>query len=280
MTFPKISIITPSFNQGRYLEETIQSILNQQYPNLEYIIIDGGSTDNSVEIIKKYEKHLSYWVSEPDKGQSDAINKGFKRATGEIICWLNSDDILMEDALNKVVTCFRDNTQLDLLNGYLLLIDEHSRILSNHFILKQKKWYAKRGIYYVSQPSMFWKREVFETTGLLKEEFHASMDREFLIRVFQNDFTIGHLSKILAGFRMHGTSKSSAGWQNLDYLHDLKQLKRMYGDGYGGKPKFLFKLVYGFEKLFKGVYLKKWLFTAKWRGKHVKELDYNNCRYL
>lgn len=277
---PKISIITPSYNQGKYIEETILSILNQNYPNLEYIIIDGGSTDNSVEIIKKYEQHLAYWVSEKDKGQSDAINKGFRRATGEIVCWLNSDDILITDALNKVVRCFTENKELDLVNGHLLLIDENSKISSNHFILKQKDWYAKRGIYYVSQPSMFWKRKIFNTVGLLRDDFHASMDREFLIRIFKNNFKIGHIEKILAGFRMHSTSKSSAGWENKDYLRDLKELRKLHGDGYGGSSKLFFKFIYGSEKLLKGIYLKKWLFTLKWKGKHVKELNRDNCKYL
>jgi glycosyltransferase involved in cell wall biosynthesis len=275
---PKISIVTPSYNQGKFLEETILSVINQNYSNLEYLIIDGGSNDNSVEIIRKYEKHLAYWVSEKDNGQSDAINKGFRKVTGEIICWLNSDDILIDGALHNVVNCFRDNKELDLVNGNLLLIDENSKILSGHFILKQKNWYAKRGIYYVSQPSMFWKRRVFDTVGLLREDFHASMDREFLIRIFKNNFKIGHLEKILAAFRMHSTSKSSAGWENRDYLRDLKVLRNLYGNGYGGKPKFLYKLIYGSEKLIKGIYLKKWLFTSKWKGKHINEFSYDNGR--
>lgn len=280
MKLPKISIITPSFNQGKYLEETILSVIGQNYPNLEYIMIDGGSTDNSVEIIKKHQEHFSYWVSEKDKGQSHAINKGFQKATGDIICWLNSDDILMEGALNKVVECFEKDEKLDLVNGHLLLIDEHSRILSNYFILKQKKWYAKHGIFYVAQPSMFWKRTILEKIGLLRDDFHASMDREYLIRIFKNNFTIGHLSKILAGFRMHNSSKSSAGWNNMDYLRDLAELQKMYGNGYGGKPRLFFQLIYGGEKLVKGVYFKRWLFTRKWKGKHVTELDNKNCSYL
>src|SRR5687768_13083798 len=106
MNSPKISIITPSYNQGRFIEETILSVINQNYPNLEYIIIDGGSTDNTVEIIRKYEQHLAYWVSEKDGGQSEAINKGFKKATGDIVCWINSDDFFMPGALSKVADCF------------------------------------------------------------------------------------------------------------------------------------------------------------------------------
>jgi len=157
MNLPKISIVTPSFNQGQYIEETILSIVNQNYPNLEYIIIDGGSTDNTVEIIKKYEKHLAYWVSEKDKGQSEAINKGFRKATGDIVCWINSDDFFMPGSLLKVGERFAKDNSLDLLNGHCLLIDEHSNILSNHFILKQKKWYAESlingGVYILNKTS-------------------------------------------------------------------------------------------------------------------------------
>lgn len=255
-------------------------MISQSYPNLEYIIIDGGSTDNSVEIIKKYENHLAYWVSEKDSGQSEAINKGFKKATGEIVCWLNSDDILIPGALNKVVKYFEENQDIDLVNGDLVLIDENSNIFSNYFILKQKNWYAKHGIYYVSQPSMFWKRKVLDTVGLLKEDFHASMDREYLIRIFQKEFKTGHLGKILAGFRMHGASKSSAGAANVHFHRDLIELQKLYGDTYGGKPKLLFKLIYGTEKFIRGIYFKKMIFSYKWKGKNVKFLNFNNCKYL
>jgi glycosyltransferase involved in cell wall biosynthesis len=117
---PKITIITPSFNQGKYIERTIQSVLSQDYPNLEYIIIDGGSTDQTVDIIKKYERHLKYWVSEKDNGQSHAINKGLKYATGDIINWLNSDDYLEPQALNVIAESF--NSDIDIFCGYANLI--------------------------------------------------------------------------------------------------------------------------------------------------------------
>jgi glycosyltransferase involved in cell wall biosynthesis len=278
MSLPKISIVTPSFNQGQYIEETILSIINQNYPNLEYIIIDGGSTDNTVEIIKKYEQHLAYWVSEKDKGQSEAINKGFRKATGDIVCWINSDDFFMPGSLLKVGERFAKDDSLDLLNGHCLLIDEHSNILSNHFILKQKKWYAERGIYYVSQPSMFWRRKILDEVGLLREDFHAVMDKELLIRIFKNDFKIGHINKILAAFRMHSTSKSFEGVSKI-FLRDSAELVKMYGN-YGRKPKPLFKLVYRLEKIVRGVYLKKWLFDMQWRGKKASELNYQNSSYL
>jgi len=278
MSLPKISIVTPSFNQGHFIEETILSIINQNYPNLEYIIIDGGSTDNTVEIIKKYEKHLAYWVSEKDSGQSEAINKGFKKATGDIICWINSDDFFMPGALIKVGEFFKNNRSLDLLNGHCLLIDEHSNILSNHFILKQKKWYAERGIYYVSQPSMFWKRSILDAVGFLREDFHAVMDKELLIRIFRNDFKIGHINKILAAFRMHSTSKSSEGVSKI-FLRDSAELEKMYGK-YGKKPKLPYKIIYGVEKIVKGIYLKKWLFDLEWRGKKASDMNYRNSAYL
>ena len=117
MNYPRISIVTPSFNQGKYIEQTIQSVLSQNYPNLEYIIIDGGSTDGTVEIIKKYEQQLTYWISEPDKGQTDAINKGFAKCTGEIFNWINSDDYYSPNSLHIVAEVFSENPTAKVVCG-------------------------------------------------------------------------------------------------------------------------------------------------------------------
>src|ERR1700733_11361468 len=154
----KISVITPSYNQGQFIEETILSVLNQDYDNTEYIVIDGGSTDNTVEIIKKHENKLAYWVSEKDNGQSHAINKGFKLATGDIICWINSDDILIQGALKRVSQYFSDNPDKLIVNGYTMRIDSTSNILFTHFVMEPRYWFAKHGVYYINQPSMFFKR--------------------------------------------------------------------------------------------------------------------------
>ena len=128
-SWPKISIVTPSYNQAQFLERTILSVLNQNYPNLEYIIIDGGSTDGSVEIIKKYEKYLAYWISEKDKGQAHAINKGFEKATGELVGWQNSDDIYLPNAFYKVVEIFREKPDYDVYFGNIYFIDESDSII-------------------------------------------------------------------------------------------------------------------------------------------------------
>src|SRR5882672_3579012 len=128
-SYPTISIVTPSYNQGSYLEKTILSVLDQEYPNIEYIVIDGGSTDNSVDIIKKYEKHLKYWVSEQDRGQSNAINKGFSHATGDLLAWLNSDDYYMPGALWTLATMAMANPEASAFVGTGRVVDETGNIL-------------------------------------------------------------------------------------------------------------------------------------------------------
>ena len=278
MNKPKISIITPSFNQGQYIEETILSILNQNYPNIEYIIIDGGSTDNTIEVLKKYDKNITYWISERDNGQSEALNKGLKKATGEIIYWLNSDDLLLPDAFNKVVQYFESNKDIDFVNGYMLVIDKNSNILFSLFILKQRRFYARRGIYYVTQPSMFFRRKIFDTIGLLKEDFHAQMDKELLIRIFESNFKIGELKKIIAAFRYHEASKSILSTEI--WIEDTLKLLKIYPNNYGQKPKIFSKIIYGINKLFYGIYFKNWIFKKEWKGKSIKLLKSNNCLYL
>jgi glycosyltransferase involved in cell wall biosynthesis len=151
---PKISIVTPSFNQGTFLEKTIQSVLSQDYSNLEYIIIDGGSTDNSVEIIKKYAERLSYWVSKPDAGQSDAINKGFRKASGDICAWINSDDVYYPGVLTMIAASFEEHPSVDLLYGYHNDVNEKDEVIRKGMYFPFYKHAFKVG-FAICQPTSF-----------------------------------------------------------------------------------------------------------------------------
>lgn len=206
--WPKITVVTPSYNQAEFLEPTIQSVLNQNYPNLEYIIIDGGSTDGSMEIIQKYSDKLAYWVSEKDKGQTYAINKGFHRATGEIVAWLNSDDEYCPGALETVARTFMNYENIDFVFGNRVSIDENGRVLRDD---RHTRFSFSALVLYgmiVSQPAAFWKRELFEKYGYLDESMRFCMDYEFFCRIGAH-IKAKHIRKHLARFRRHPESKSS-----------------------------------------------------------------------
>lgn len=206
--YPTISIITPSYNQGQFLEETILSVLNQDYPNLEYLIIDGGSTDNSVDIIKKYEKHLTYWVSEKDRGQTYAINKGFKRATGDIVNWLNSDDVLLPCAISNIVHYFTSNPMVDFAYGDYVLVDSFGRVIVPR---KEIDFDFNILLYsgcFIQQPTCFFRRRVIDKIGLLDEAQDFYMDYEFYLRAAQNGFIFHNMRKPLVRFRCHPVSKT------------------------------------------------------------------------
>lgn len=202
--YPKISIVTPSYNQGRYLEETILSVLSQKYPNLEYIIIDGGSTDNSVEIIKKYASHLSYWVSEKDSGQSEALNKGFKKASGEIIAWLNSDDLYCENSLHAVAEKFMEHPEAGIVYGDVInfIANGKEMRITNQFDLFD--FFSRVSIH---QPGVFWRKSLLTETNFLDESLYYCMDYDLWMKLFLNSTSL-RIDKVLARFREHTDSKT------------------------------------------------------------------------
>ena len=184
MSFPRITIVTPSFNQAPYLEDTIRSVLDQNYPNLEYIIVDGGSTDGSVEIIKKYADRLAWWVSEPDRGQSHAINKGLARSTGEVENWINSDDMLVPGALHEVGRRFADDPRLGILVGQRVRMDQQGALLSlEDYRLNHMHWDMHAFRYYPSQECAFWRSDRRRYIGDLREDLHYSMDYDWYLRL-------------------------------------------------------------------------------------------------
>jgi glycosyltransferase involved in cell wall biosynthesis len=211
MNYPKISIVTPSYNQGQYIEQTILSIINQNYPNLEYIIIDGGSTDNTVEIIRKYEKHITYWVSEKDKGQSEAINKGLAKCTGEIFNWINSDDYLEENSLWVIGKLFAEK-QPDMLMGYLRVFDEDNKEKEQICRATVQENAERELIFHeIVQPSTFYSMNIIKNLGnQVAENLRCVMDLDLWWRFrfcFPNSKII-YTDELLAHFRHHSTSKS------------------------------------------------------------------------
>jgi glycosyltransferase involved in cell wall biosynthesis len=220
--FPKISIVTPSYNQGHFIEETIVSVLEQNYPNLEYIIIDGGSKDNSVEIIKKYEKHLAYWVSEKDKGQSDAINKGLKRSTGEIFNWLNSDDYYAANALKTVAELFAD-AKTEVVCGKSRIFGkdyEYTGEPSQGFDIAANTFESPR----INQPATFFKMNIVREFGPLGVGLHYCMDLEWWMKYLftHGKSAIRFTDEQLVNFREHENSKTIE--QSGEFIEDKFRL--------------------------------------------------------
>jgi len=206
----KITIITPSFNQGQFLEITIQSVLNQQYSDLEYMIFDGGSSDNSVEIIEKYKDKLIYWESKKDRGQSHAINKGFAKATGDIVTWLNSDDQLTPNTLQKVSQYFEENPDIAFLHGKTLLIKEpkadFEQGISKGAEDKELTYKCLAGLPF-PQPSAFFRKSMIDEFGLLNEGYHYGMDYDFFLQMSLNYNSL-KVNDILSKYLLHQNSKT------------------------------------------------------------------------
>ena len=205
-----VSIITPSFNQAPFLEQTIDSVLSQHYPNLQYIVIDGGSNDGSVDIIRKYEKHLSYWISEPDRGQSHAINKGLEKVNGDVVNWLNSDDYLQSGSLTAIAEIFSDPSVNVVIGRSRIVQDGKAIRLTAGTDVYEGNVAKTMGWARVDQPETYFRKRAFDRLGKLDESLHLIMDKEFWIR-FLIQFGLEGVVKIpniLTNFRWHEASKS------------------------------------------------------------------------
>lgn len=204
----RISIITPSYNQAAYLEKTIQSIISQRYEDLEYILIDGGSDDGSLEIIEKYKEHFTFWVSEKDEGQSHAINKGFEKATGDIITWINSDDQLTPNTLHRIAAEFKKDTKKEIyvVHGKTILFGKN---MADKEFGASKTDFLERSLAGLPfpQPSSFFRKELIEKYGKVKQEFHFGMDYEFFVPVFLNTKSI-YIDSVFSKYLYHNESKS------------------------------------------------------------------------
>ena len=229
--WPKISIVTPSYNQGKFIEETIRSVLLQGYPDIEYIIIDGGSNDETTDILKKYEPWLSYWVSEPDRGQSHALNKGFARATGEIFAYINSDDLYERGALEVAGRTFVNQKQSDLLAGECTIFDDQKEIRifkpwwpsnPDHMLLPFGSTFA--------QPASFWTKTAYESVGGFDESLHFVLDREFFLKLSLQGVIPILLPQVLARYREHAYTKTR---QTIKIYEESMPLIKKYADNCG-----------------------------------------------
>lgn len=214
-TLPKISIVTPSFNQGEFLEECIDSVLSQNYPNLEYIIMDGGSSDNSVEIISKYKKHLKFWRSQPDGGQYAAIEDGFRHSSGEIMAWLNSDDKYHHNAFYKVAYIFSSFQNLAWIVGRQTCWDKNGDVSYVNRLLptygRESFLRKKYNNPHIQQESSFWRRSLWDKAGgYMHKDLEYAGDLELWLRFFRSE-ELYSVDAILGGFRNHGNQKSVHG---------------------------------------------------------------------
>lgn len=226
LPFPKISIVTASYNQGRFIEETIQSVLNQNYPNLEYIIIDGGSTDHSVDVIKKHQQHFKYWVSEKDRGQANAINKGLQLCTGEIFNWLNSDDYLEPGALHKIAAAFADE-QVQMVAGKVRNFSiTEEEIIANKQLSAKGLMCWEPGVKFI-QPGVWIRRELIDKCGGIDEQFHFAFDWDLYIRYLYCFPNVKELADLLVHFRLHENSKTQTLREQF-IIEERKIIEKIY----------------------------------------------------
>ena len=204
---PKVSIVTPSYNQGRFLEASIRSVLAQDYPNIEYIIVDGSSTDESLEIIRKYQDHLTWWVSEKDKGHADALNKGFAHATGEILAWLNSDDVYYPGAVSEAVEYLREHPEVGMVYADANLIDEQGNVVGR-FPSKQTGYRQMlRGSVHIPQATTFFRADLYRKIGPLSLTLFFGFDYDLWVRLAKVS-EVRYLPRLWADFRIHNQGKS------------------------------------------------------------------------
>lgn len=220
--FPLVSIVTPSYNQAGYLEETILSVLGQDYPRIEYVIIDGGSTDRSLDIIQAYAERLAYWVSEPDSGQTDAINKGFNRASGEILAWLNSDDIYQPGAVWEAVRFLQDHPEVGMVYGNAHYINGAGEVIGRFPAAQTDYRRLRSGYVHIPQQGAFFRARLWRMIGPLDPSFYFAMDYDLWVRIAALA-PIRYYPRPWAAFRLHGDAKSIAAadrcWPEMIRVH-------------------------------------------------------------
>lgn len=222
---PKLSIVTPSFNQGKFLEETILSVLNQRYEPLEYLIIDGASTDESVEIIRRHEDRLAYWVSEKDRGQVHAINKGMERATGDVVAFINSDDVYLPGTFTAVVNYFQSHPDCEWVCGDTVMFGEGHDTEVIRAVVPKSAAHCLSWAYKAPQPGHFWKRELVQPFGF-DEAWPHDFDHDLYVRLLLAGHHCEHIPLPFAGYRLHSVSKTVA--EGRQFIAEFERSAEVY----------------------------------------------------
>jgi glycosyltransferase involved in cell wall biosynthesis len=233
--YPRISVVVPSLNQGQFIGQTLESIISQSYPDLELIVVDGGSTDDSVQVIESYQKHITWWVSEPDKGQAHAINKGMGQATGDILAWLNSDDCLMPNALYRIGAIFINNPDVDVVYGQRVLINEEGQDIGK-WILPTHRNFILTYADYIPQETMYWRRKLWDKVGgYVEESFKFAMDWELIRRFIETDAKFKLIPAFLGQFRVHSSQKTSAAIES-DGFREMEIIRLRCREAFSKNP--------------------------------------------
>jgi glycosyltransferase involved in cell wall biosynthesis len=264
--WPQFSIVTPSFNQARFLEQTIRSVLEQDYPNIEYLIIDGGSTDGSVEIIRQYADRLAYWVSEHDRGQAHAINKGFDRASGDILCWINSDDYFFPGIFRQVAEVFAASGPATLVYGECLMFDADRGWSKLRRPVSPFDLFLFRTMMFFDQPSCFWTRDLWLKVGPLDETLHYTFDWDWFIRAAERG-SFKYIPLLASAYRIHQDQKTGSGGGVR--RQEIRQIVDRYADN---RSREIYRAVD--EKIIPTLDRLRWLGRMRglWRLKRSAEL--------
>lgn len=222
----RITVVTPSYNQARFLEHTLRSVLAQAYPNLEYIVQDGASTDGTTEILSRYQKHLAHVASHPDRGQAHALNLGFARSSGDIMAYLNADDILLPGTLHYVAAFFQQHPEIDVVYGHRVVMDEQGREIGR-WVLPPHDTQVLYWTDYIPQETLFWRRQIWERVGGFDETLQFALDWDLILRFAQVGARVVRLPRFLGAFRVHTSQKTSSQWETLG-RQEVVQLQRRY----------------------------------------------------
>jgi glycosyltransferase involved in cell wall biosynthesis len=268
-TRPKITIVMPSYNQVRFLEQAVSSVLAQRKAIHEFFVMDGGSQDGSVDVIRRYAGQLDYWASERDGGQADAVDRGFRQATGDVLYWINSDDILLPGAVECALEAF-ERTGAGVVSGWDVVIDEMGRILQVRLPPGQTLFAARWGILHVSQPTCFFRRDLYLDVGGLDRRWHGVLDTDLWLRMLKKAPRWAHMRRLVAAFRLHSGQKGQATLPKI--LEEHRVLASKYPEYAMAGPRALVGIaLYRAGQCLSGRYVRERVWGRRLRGRDVFE---------